>query len=526
MKRWGALVALLLALIGALALRLPMLDARPLHNDEGVNALKVSELWQHGKYRYDPDEFHGSTLHYFSLPFLWLSTATSPNDLNEAPLRLAPVAFGVALILVLLLFADGLGRQATVWAAIFIAISPAMVFYSRYFIHEMLLVFFTALALGAGWRYYQTRLARWAVVAGLGVGLMWATKETFVITLAAMAVAWVATWFSIRGTLEFTLQRVPDAGQAKAWARTLRHAALALLAALLVWLVLFSSFFTNWHGLADSVLTYLPWLKRAGGASPHIHPWNFYLERLAWFHPAKSPVWSEGLILVLAAIGFGVSLFGKKSPLHFFLAIYTIVLTAAYAIISYKTPWCLLSFYFGMILLAGIGAATLVEFCRAQAAKVIVFAVLATATAQLTWQSWRANFVYFADRRNPYCYSQTVRDVLNLVRKAEAVARVSPQKFETVVKVIAPDNDYGPLPWELRRFKHVGWYDALPVDPYAPIIIVASRLDARLDEKSDKKWVMAGIFEQRPKVFLELYVELELWKQYVATIPREEEPSP
>jgi len=27
-------------------------------------------------------------------------------------------------------------------------------------------------------------------------------------------------------------------------------------------------------------------------------------------------------------------------------------------------------------------------------------------------------------------------------------------------------------------------------------------------------------------VFLELYVELELWKKCVATLPREEEPSP
>jgi hypothetical protein len=34
---------------------------------------------------------------------------------------------------------------------------------------------------------------------------------------------------------------------------------------------------------------------------------------------------------------------------------------------------------------------------------------------------------------------------------------------------------------------------------------------------------MAGMFEQRPEVFLELYVELELWKQYVATLPQEQE---
>ena len=83
----------------------------------------------------------------------------------------------------------------------------------------------------------------------------------------------------------------------------LSHVTAALAAVLTIWLLFFSSFFTNFAGLPDSVSTYLPWLKRAGGHSPHIHPWYFYLQRLAWFHPAKGPLWSEGLILGLAIVG-------------------------------------------------------------------------------------------------------------------------------------------------------------------------------------------------------------------------------
>lgn len=520
MNRWSAL-ALLLAIAGALALRLPHLAARPLHNDEAVNAVKVNELWQHGRYAYDPHEYHGPTLHYFSLPFFWLNGARTSDQLSDATLRLAPVAFGVGLILLLLLFADGLGRNAILWAATFTAISPAMVFYSRYFIHEMFLVFFTALTIGAGWRYHQTRLARWAVVTGVGIGLMWTTKETFVLAVAAMAVAVAVTWLLNRRKLEPTLQHVHRSKQAGTWTPPIRHAAVGLLAALVVWLVLFSSFFQNWRGLADSVLTYLPWLKRAGGNSPHIHPWSFYLERLAWFHPPRSPVWSEGLILALAAVGAGVSLFGKKSALHRFLAIDTILLTIIYCVISYKTPWCLLGFFHGMILLAGIGAAALAECLRSRMLKVCFIAILVAFTTQLAWQAGRASFVYPADRRNPYVYAQTVPDILNLVNKAEGIARVAPDGYNTVVKVIAPESDYWPLPWYLRRFNHVGWFDQLPADPLAPIVIVSSRLNARLDEKSDKKWIMTGMSELRPGTFLEVYVELELWKKYVETLPHE-----
>jgi uncharacterized protein (TIGR03663 family) len=512
MSRWSAL-ALLLAIAGALALRAPKLATRPLHNDEAVNAVKVSELWQHGRYAYDPDEYHGPTLHYATLPFLWLSSTRNSDELSDATLRLAPIVFGVGLILLLLLFVDGLGRPAVAWAAIFVAVSPAMVFYSRYFIHEMLLVFFTGLTLGAGWRYVRTRSAHSAVVAGAGLGLMFTTKETFVITVAAMWLAGIATvWWTVP-----TRRGVQSLLALWNW----KHAALASGAAFIIWLLLFSSFFTNFAGLLDSVRTYLPWLHRAGGHSPHNHPWNFYLQRLAWFHPAKGPVWSEGLILVLAAVGAVVSFVGKNSPLHRFLALYTIILTTLYSAISYKTPWCLLNFYLGIILLAGVGAATLVELFRGRTLKVAIIAVLVALTAQLSWQAWRASFLYATDRRNPYVYAQTVPDILNLVQRTEGIAHVAPAGYETVVKVIAPDSDYWPLPWYLRRFKHLGWYDKLPDDPFAPIVVVSSKLDARLDDKSGRKWIMAGLSELRPGNFFELYVELELWKKYVETLPRE-----
>src|SRR5882672_1762210 len=141
MNRWSAL-AVLLAIAGALALRVPQLDTRPFHNDEAVNAVKVSELWQKGRYVYDPEEYHGPTLHYATLPFLWLSGARNADELADATLRLAPVVSGVGLILLLLLLA-----------------------------------------------------------AGAGLGLMLATKETFVLTVAAMGLAAIETvrWTAPQG---------------------------------------------------------------------------------------------------------------------------------------------------------------------------------------------------------------------------------------------------------------------------------------------------------------------------------------
>jgi predicted membrane-bound mannosyltransferase len=363
-------------------------------------------------------------------------------------------------------------------------------------------------------------IAAWAVLTGIGLGLMITTKETFVLTLAAMGLAGiVSAWWTLPAG-----NRMRRLGEFWNW----KHAALAFGAAAIIWLVLFSSFFTNFAGPLDSIRTYLPWLKRAGGHSPHIHPWNFYLERLAWFHPLKGPVWSEGLILGLAVVGMVVSITKKSSPLLRFLTLYTLLLTAIYSVISYKTPWCLLNFYLGMILLAGVGAATLVGLFSARALQGLVVTVLIALASQLSRQAWRASITAWdtsraavKDRQNPYVYAQTVPDLLNLVKRADGIARVSPDGYNTVVKVIAPENDYWPLPWYLRRFNHLGWYDKLPDDPFAPIVIAASKLDARLDERSERKWIMVGLTELRPGKFFEQYVELELWKKYVETLPRD-----
>jgi len=523
MSRWSAL-ALLLAFAGALALRSPHLDARPFHNDEAVNGIKLIDLWQKGDYAYDPDEYHGPVLHYASLPFLWLSGARHPEDLTDSLLRCVTVAFGVGLILLMPLFAGGLDRSALVWAAMFTAVSPAMVFYSRYFIHEMILVFFTALTLGAGWRYTQSRRPGWAMLAGAGVGLMFATKETFVLPLAAMAFAAAVSllWDGRMAAVSDPPVSIGDRFK-RLWAQVApkrTHLALAVAAAAMVWALFFSSFLTHPEGLIASIRTYLPWLKRAGGASPHIQPWSFYFERLIWFHPAKGPVWSEGPILLLAVAGAWFSFRDGASRLQRFLVFYTGSLAAVYSAISYKTPWCLLGFHHGFILLAGIGAAGLVRLGSARRFRSATLLLLASQGLLLAWLSWRAAVTYPADRRNPYVYSQTVPDLLNMVRKIEGVARVSPQAYDTVLKVIVPEDDYWPLPWYLRRFNRVGWYAKTPEDPFAPVIAVDVKLEARLDDRSNKKWLMVGISELRPARFIELYVELELWKKYVATLPR------
>src|SRR5438067_5782054 len=130
--RVGFVAAILLALGVALLLRLPNLGARPMHGDEAVHAFKFAELRERGVYRYDPNEYHGPTLYYAALPVVLLDSRHSFADTTEADYRLATALIGAALIPLFCLLRDGLGRRATLAAALFGAITPAFVFYSRY----------------------------------------------------------------------------------------------------------------------------------------------------------------------------------------------------------------------------------------------------------------------------------------------------------------------------------------------------------------------------------------------------------
>jgi hypothetical protein len=54
-------------------------------------------------------------------------------------------------------------------------------------------------------------------------------------------------------------------------------------------------------------------------------------------------------------------------------------------------------------------------------------------------------------------------------------------------------------------------------------MIVSSALRANLDES--KTHLMVGYFEMRPRLFFELYVELDLWRAFLARNPGGIKPS-
>jgi len=540
---------LFLLTAAALAIRLPRLAQRPMHGDEANQAVKAGILLETGQYRYDPVEHHGPSLYWLTLPSFWLHGRDTFADTSETDYRIVPVVFGVGLILLLWLVADGLGRGAAVFAGLWTAISPAFVFYSRYYIQETLLVFFTLAALAAGWRYVRSQRILWAILCGASVGMMHATKETWILAAAA---AGLGAAMSLAWTRWREGDWLVDRAAWRAW--LLGGLVVAGLVAGFVTLVLYSSFGRNPRGPLDSLLAYSVYLRRGSESGIHSHPWYYYLELLFAFRPARGFFWSEGLIAGLALVGMLASLSRRALPepqRYFcrFLTFYTLALTAVYASVSYKTPWCLLSFFHGMVLLAGIGAwhllrlAWLPRWRRASetaaasrsaagrrypwlrlAFALAVTVFLAAGLGHLGRQCYMLNFRLAADQRNPYVYAHTSGDVKNLARAFERLARASPAEAPLTVHVVTPEN-YWPLPWYLRHIPvdRVGyWQDAArwireaAAGPAPGAIILTPDVQPQIDAALPAAYNQQMMFGLRPNVLLHVYVRDDLWERFLA----------
>jgi len=304
------------------------------------------------------------------------------------------------------------------------------------------------------------------------------------------------------------------------------HLIAGLIAALVVSALFYSSFLSNPIGILDSFRTYTTYLNRAGQNQLHIHPWYFYLKMLLYFKYGSGPVWSEALIVILAVVGFIIAIRGKGlAGVNFhllrFIAFYTLVMTVVYSMIPYKTPWCLLGFLHGMILLAAVGAVGIIKAVPTVLPRLIIALILFAASVHLCFQAYLSSYKYYADSRNPYVYAHPTTDVFTITKRVKELAEVHPNGLSMPVQVICPGGDYWPLPWYFRRFDKVWWWTDIDKNVMpAPVILASASLEPKLPEyfylpPPGQKDLYIPLFdtymEMRPQVELRGYVTKDLW---------------
>ncbi len=502
--RISAFVIFGLLIWTGLFLRFFHLEEKPMHADEAVNGVMVHRMLEGEPVAFDPTHFHGPSLRYLALLSTGLYKLVTGEGLSEVSLRWLTALAGVLGVFSVSLFKRWIGFRASLAALALMAVSPGFIYFSRYFIHEILFLLFTLLFLFTLWRFLEKRDLKWALWTGGLLGLLHATRETALIVLAAAGLALIA----VLGKNFKKEARWVFSGDG------LKTVGAIVLCALGVSVLFYSAFFTHLRGPIDSVLTYFSYTVEPG----HEKPFYYYLGLILGRGTALGYL-GEGWALLLGLVGFWVSFKrGERGEsgysFHTFLAVYVLSTTAAYSFIGYKTPWLALNILAGWMLLAGVGWAFAFEKLSAPWMRFAWGVLLILFLGQSLYQSHLLAFRYSTHSRNPYAYSHTSPDLLQLVDRIETLARYHPDGLGMRIDIMA--NEYWPLPWYLRHFTAVGYWETPPLQSDAPIQIY-SLSDAEGIARIDEALYITEMRGLRDGVLLLVAVEKNLWERQFPT---------
>lgn len=553
---WWEIVAGGLVLLAAL-IRLCYLTVAPLHHDEGVNGNFLIQLYRSGEYKYDPQNYHGPSLYYIALVATRVAgLLTGEEGLTTFAIKLVPAVFGIALVWLVLQLRRELGDYGAIGAAVLAALSPGAVYFSRYFIHEILFVFFSLAVIVALLFYVRTLRPVYLMLLSASLALLVATKETSVITLAVLALAYACT-----AAFQRMVQR-EDAAEAgkktqlrnaggderpddplplnptqglrvwrervgrQKWQRNVLQAA-ALFAVIHV--CLFSSFFglataikfdraayrahglraalgfdsgqvlNHLDGVAGSVLTYKTWTETAGRG--YLAPADQYL---TWMGRMEFGT------LVLGGAGIALALIRGKSRFGIFAAFYAMGELAAYSLIPYKTPWLTLSILLPFWLAGGYAVAETVAAVRRstlQRDKIGAWAGMVIVVAGTGWQSIDLSHIRYDDNSLTYVYAHTRRSFVDMTDEIDRIVTINQLGPEVGITVMAPE--HWPLPWYTRYYRNAGYWSKV-IQTEEAIIVGQDHQRQEIERTVGSNYTRVGTYDMRPGVILDLYIRNDL----------------
>jgi uncharacterized protein (TIGR03663 family) len=443
MDRAWVIAAWCLVLCLAAWLRFEDLGSRPFHADEATGARITAARMSGEGGRFDPKHYHGPVLGDAAVVVCRVRGEDGWKTMTKETLRMVPAVAGVLVVLLPVFWRRRVGDVPAVVAGALLAVSPLLVYYSRMFIHEMLLV----LAGGAVLACFAGRKPRF-VWAGVFFGLMFAVKETFVISVLAWGGALVATllcqqeWRSRERLVEWVR------GHAKSFAVMVGVAAV-------VSMVFYTRLFTQPIGAWDAVRTFFVYETVEG----HNKPWSWYAQWFGWPQKSAGMWWYECVVLwvaLLAFLGSWLPCVSRRGERHWlrFLGFSIIGHFVTYSAFGYKTPWLMCLPWLHVCVLAGFGVMLLPS-------RKWAMACVAAMGVGVIWPmskiSDKAIHRLSSDPRNPYAYVPTRPDVERL---EEFLNQLRPLSDQDVVAVIG--TDYWPLPWYVRSFSRTGYWELPP----------------------------------------------------------------
>jgi uncharacterized protein (TIGR03663 family) len=401
------------------------LGIRPPHHDESVNGWFVDGLLGRGYYVYDPANYHGPLFFYV----LTLFEKIFGRSIES--LRIPTVIFGSLISFTPFLFRKWLGKWATWIAAIIFTVSPALIFYSRYAIHETLFALACILFF-----YFWLRVRDFGFTEkniwgyGLTLAAMATLKENFVLYGATLLIA---------ECLIYAYERKPAFSFDQHFTKGL-FAATGI--AVVVIAIVFTGGFQDLGGIPNFFKAFLLWFQTGEKGNGHQKPFEYWLVIMSQYE------WYAMLGLLLTPFALKKSV-PKEIRL---LSVVSFGLWLIYSIVAYKTPWCMLSFYWGLILITAYWMGRWIESFRKKTSKAWILVPFALACCFSLYQAYDVAYLAPDQEGHPYIYGQTYHEMMGPVNEIVARGKADPSLHQTLrIQVISSFT--WPLPYLLGEFK-------------------------------------------------------------------------
>lgn len=545
-------------------LRFYDLALKPFHHDEGVNGFFLTELVRKGTYHYDPANYHGPTLYYIAAVF------TEAFGLKTVPVRASVAVFGVLMVVLILFLRKYLGTIGSLTAAALVAVSPGMVFISRYFIHE---IFFVFLSLGivASVVYFidRRRAGPFAIAWIALILLVCFMPSTWKLGLALGAANENAVWairggfFLIEVILIYFVVRMLLAWQDGRPIYFLLAAACVSLmfatketafitlgtmavACACIWIwqkMIVGPHVSADDEIEDSTLTGREFSKAMGSGSDFtliflaasvLSIYLFVLFFSSFF------TYPEGIKGAFEAYAIWTKTGSKDHTQNGFWAYLKWLWEAEAMIFILSAVGTLIAFVksrhrfamfcglwaFGLLLAYSIipyktpwlALSFVLPMCMIAGygvnelfrwIKPLGLFVAAAAISILAYQAIDLNFYRYDDEDTAYVYAHTKRQFLDMVREIERYAEKSGNGKDARIEIVSPD--YWPLVWYLNDYPKAVFHGSI-ADADQSDIIVAKKdeQDAAVIVKYSSRYRYVGTYALRPGVDLMLLVRKDI----------------
>jgi uncharacterized protein (TIGR03663 family) len=381
-------------LVMALGLRLYGLGWRAMSHDESLHAVYSWQLYdgrgyQHNPMMHGPYQFYMPALSYFLF------------GVNDATARLPAALSGFLLVAGMWFLRRWIGRAGALLAALFITISPLLLYYSRYIREDPHALLWSGIVLLSAFRYLEERQSKWLYLASVALVITYASKEVAFIYTAifvsffALHALWEGRrrgWNGIVATGSFELVillgclsaplfspvligflgwnpqdystdgylrsgavwlLVQSAALALGWWRLRERFLVSLGLFYAVFIPFFTTFFTNGQGLATGMIGSLGYWLAQQPVQRGTQPWFYYflVVPLYEYLPSLLTLGGFGYLLIkrqgapkgdVARTLRGKGIAQEPAPAVPFIAFlsYWIVLSwLAYTIAGEKMPW-------------------------------------------------------------------------------------------------------------------------------------------------------------------------------------------